>query len=470
MHATVTQLQWVVNGYALAFAALMLPAGAISDEFGRKRVMLTGTALFCAGSVVCAVANQADTLIAGRVVMGVGAAASEPGTLSMLRQLFPEEPMRSRVFGIWAAVSGLALALGPVIGGALVGIGGWRLIFWAGLALGIVLLVGAVLVLPESADPQAHRLDLIGAVLGVAALGTVIDAVARAEVEGYSETGVIIRLSVSAAATIGFIIRQRRAKHPLLDLTGVNKRVFAVANIAAFTTYFATFAVFLFTALYLQQVASYGGFKIAAQFLPLTGGMLVSALAAGMWTGRRGSREPMIVGCTTFGLGLLAVTAIISPSPNIPALTLALGVVGVGIGLTVVPITDAALAAAPPEKSGLAASATNTSRELGAVVGVSVLGAVVSSRLVSDLSDSLTRIGIPHFFQGQIINSIVRSGAGEYQKLVSGHVEIAREVVVAAHDAFGNGLHIALVTSAILVFATVVLELATLRRRRRRDS
>jgi Ca2+/H+ antiporter len=162
------------------------------------------------------------------------------------------------------------------------------------------------------------------------------------------------------------------------------------------------------------------------------------------------------------------VTAIISPSPNIPALTLALGVVGIGIGLTVVPITDAALAAAPPEKSGLAASATNTSRELGAVVGVAVLGAVVSSRLVADLSVSLTRIGIPHVFQGLIINAIVRSGAGDYQRLVAGHDRIQREVVIAAHDAFGNALHIALVVSAILMFATVVLEVVTLRRRRRR--
>ncbi len=466
MHSTVTQLQWTVNGYALAFAALMLPAGAISDEFGRKRVMLTGAFLFCAGSVVCALADSPHPLIAGRIVMGVGAAASEPGTLSMLRQMFPVEPMRGRVFGIWAAVSGLALAVGPVIGGALVGLGGWRLIFWAGLGLGALLLVCGVLVLPESADPRAYRLDIVGAVLSVLALASIIDAVARAEVTGYSDAGVIARLSVGAVATIGFVIRQRTAAHPLLDLRGVNTRVFAVANIAAFTTYFATFAVFLFTALYLQQVASYDGYKIAAQFLPLTGGMLFAALAAGIWTGRRGAREPMLVGCTAFGVGLLWVTAIISPSPNVLALTFALALVGVGIGLTVVPITDAALASVPQQKSGLAASATNTSRELGAVVGVAVLGAVVSSRLVSDLTASLTRIGIPHFFQGLIVNAIVRSGAGDYQKLVKGHAKIEQQVVVAAHDAFGNGLHIALVTSAILVFATVVLQLATYWRRR----
>jgi EmrB/QacA subfamily drug resistance transporter len=466
MHATVSQLQWTINGYALAFAALMLPAGAISDEFGRKKVMLTGTFLFCAGSVVCALSNSPQPLIAGRIVMGVGAAASEPGTLSMLRQLFPAEPMRSRVFGIWAAVSGLALALGPVIGGALVGIGGWRLIFWAGLGLGVLLLISGAAVLPESADPQAKRLDIAGAVLGVIALAGLVDAVARAEVAGYGDNGVILRLVVATVAAGVFVVRQRTAKHPLLDLRGVDKTVFAVSNIAAFTTYFATFAVFLFTALYLQQVASYDGYQIAAQFLPLTGGMLLSALAAGVWTGRRGPRQPMIVGCLTFGLGLLAVTAIISPNPNVLLLTLALGVVGIGIGLTVVPITDSALASAPQERSGLAASATNTSRELGAVVGVAVLGAVVSSRLIGDLSVSLNRLGIPHFFQGLIINAIVRNGAGNYQQVVAGHPRIENEVVIAAHDAFGNGLHVALVTSAILVLATAVLEIVTLLRHR----
>jgi EmrB/QacA subfamily drug resistance transporter len=457
MHATVSELQWMVNGYALAFAALMLPFGAISDEFGRKRILLAGTSLFCVGSLVAGIANTPGPLIAGRVIMGVGAAASEPGTLSMLRQLFPVEPMRSRVFGIWAAVSGLALALGPVIGGALIGIDGWRMIFWFSLALGAMVLISGALVLPESSDPRARRLDISGSVLGVLALASVIYGIVRAEVDGYSEAWVILLLATSVVATGLFVIRQRMAANPLLDLRGFDNRTFAVANFAAFTTYFATFAVFLFTALYLQQVASYDGYEIAAQFLPLTGGMLMSALAAGLWTGRRGSREPMLAGCLLFIAGLLAVTAVISPDPNKALLTLSLGVVGIGIGLTVVPTTDAALAAAPQEKSGLAASATNTSRELGAVVGVAVLGAVVSSRLIAHLTASLTRIGIPEFFQKPIVDAIVRNGAGQYEKVVASHPTIKDQVVIAAHDAFGNGLHVALVTSAALMLLTTLL-------------
>jgi EmrB/QacA subfamily drug resistance transporter len=457
MHAGVAPLQWIVNGYALAFAAVMLPAGAISDEFGRKRVMLSGAALFCAGSVVCALANTANVLIVGRVIMGVGAAASEPGTLSMLRQLFPTDPMRGRVLGIWAAVSGLALAMGPIIGGALIGLGGWRLIFWFGLALGSVLLAVGLLVLPESSDPRATRVDLLGAVLGITALGCVIDGVVRAEAGGYGDHAVIALLAVAVVSAVGFTLRQRFAVHPLLDLTGADRRAFAVANVAAFTTFFAIFAVFLFTALYLQQVAGYDGYGIAEQFLPLTGGMILSALGAGVWTGRSGNSLPTVVGCLAFGVGLLLTTAVISPDPNRLLLSSCLALVGVGIGLTVVPITDSALAAVPAARSGMAASATNTSRELGAVVGVATLGAVVNSRLTHDLTVSLHRLHIPSVFQGLIIHAIESNGTEGYDNIVKGHARIAQEVVVAAHDAFGDGVHVALTTSAVLVLLTGVL-------------
>ena len=162
LHAGVTALQWVVSAYALTFAVAMLAFGMVGDEFGRKRVMLAGAAVFCAGSVLCAMAPNAPVLIAGRAVMGLGAAASEPGTLSMLRHLYPDERLRDRAVGIWTAVCGLALALGPAIGGELTGIWDWRAIFWFNLAFGAAALGLGTLVLPESADPDARRVDIAG--------------------------------------------------------------------------------------------------------------------------------------------------------------------------------------------------------------------------------------------------------------------------------------------------------------------
>ena len=171
LHAGVTSLQWVVNGYALTFASFMLAAGMLGDILGRKRIMLAGVAIFCAGSVVAALASNVDWLIAGRVIMGVGAAASEPGTLSIIRHVYPDRETRADALGVWAAVSGLALALGPVIGGALVGFSSWRAIFWFNLGFGVVAFVLAAVFVPESSDRQGRSIDVAGFVLRRGVLG-----------------------------------------------------------------------------------------------------------------------------------------------------------------------------------------------------------------------------------------------------------------------------------------------------------
>src|SRR6201987_1686604 len=166
LKASVAELQWVIGAYALTFASIMLACGMIGDELGRKKVMLTGVGVFCAGSVLCALAPNAQTMIAGRAIMGLGAAASEPGTLSMLRHLYPDARPRNRAIGVWAATSGFALAAGPVVGGVLTGVWSWRGIFWFNLAFGLAALIVAVVILPESADPTASRVDTAGRFLG----------------------------------------------------------------------------------------------------------------------------------------------------------------------------------------------------------------------------------------------------------------------------------------------------------------
>jgi len=461
LHAGVSSLQWVVNGYALAFATVMLPAGAISDEMGRKRVMMWGIALFCAGSVVCALAPDSTVLIVGRVVMGFGAAGSEPGTLSMLRQLYPAEPLRARAIGAWAAVSGIALALGPVVGGTLVGIGGWRAIFWFNLALGAVLFAVCIGVLPESADPEARRVDALGSLLGMAAIGTATFAVVHGESVGYDDRVVIALFVVGAVAAALFYARMRLAAHPLVDLAALRSAAFRVSTLAAFTTYFATFAVFFFTVLYLDEVVGASAYRIAVVFLPLMVALIAASLVAGRWTGQRGARWPLSLGCLAFGGGLLWTDSTLSPHPSYASLVGSLALVGVGIGLTVVPISDTALSSVSGRHSGLAASLTNTSRELGAVIGVAVLGAIVNSRLTQDITGSLHRLGIPGSFQGLIITAVEQGGlpasAGSSQGSGPAASQLAQQVEHAAYAAFGDGLHIALVLSASLVLATALV-------------
>jgi EmrB/QacA subfamily drug resistance transporter len=472
LHAGVTALQWVVSAYALTFAAAMLAFGMVGDEFGRKRVMLAGAAVFCAGSVLCALAPNLQMLIAGRAVMGLGAAASEPGTLSMLRHLYPDERIRARAVGVWTAVCGLALALGPVVGGVLVGVWDWRAIFWFNLAFGLAALAAGVRVLPESADPDAQRVDITGAVFGAAALSALVFAVIIAETAGFAAPEVIALLCVSAAAGTAFLSREHRAAHPLLDLRYLRVPRFVTANVVAFCAYFATFAVFFFTALYLAEVAGYSGYQIAMAFLPMTAVMTAASLLAGRWTQAAGLRWSVLIGRVIFAAGLLLTAVTISPSPDVVALAGALAVTGVGVGSTVVPVTSSALSAVPPERSGMAASAANTSREVGAVLGVAVLGALVNAQLHADLTSRLKHLGIPANFQAIVINAVETgtvpsSGQAPPGSAPAGEGKLVQQVIHAAYSAFYSGLRAALFLSAALVLAAGLFTIALESRLRR---
>lgn len=257
LHAGVSSLQWVVGAYALTFAALMLTFGMVGDEFGRKKVMLAGACVYCAGAALSAVASGIGILIAGRAVMGLGAAASEPGTLSMIRQLYPDERSRNRALGVWAAVSGFSLALGPVLGGTLVGAWSWRGIFWFDVTFGLAAMTAAAVVLPESSDPRAGRVDTVGTVLGAAGLAALVFAIINGESAGFTSPAVLGLFCVSAVAAAGFVVWERRTAHPLLDIGLLRVPRFATPNLIAGCCYFATFAIFFFTALYLAGVAGY---------------------------------------------------------------------------------------------------------------------------------------------------------------------------------------------------------------------
>jgi EmrB/QacA subfamily drug resistance transporter len=468
LHAGVSALQWVVGAYALTFASMMLACGMIGDEFGRKKVMLAGTGVFCAGSVLAALAPDAGVLIAGRAVMGLGAAASEPGTLSMLRHLYPGERARTRAIGVWAAVSGLALALGPVIGGALVGAWGWRAIFWFNLVFGLAALAAAALVLPENSDPQAYRVDVAGTLLGAAALAALVFAVITGESAGFAAPQVLALFCISAAAAAAFIWQEHRTPHPLLSLPLLRLPRFTTANVVAFCSYFATFAIFFFTALYLDEVAGYSGYQITSVFAPMAALMITVSVLAGRWTSTVGLRWSTVGGCLIFAAGLLLTNAALSPHPRYAALAGALALTGAGLGATVVPITSSVMGAVAPEHSGMAASAANTSREAGAVIGVAILGALVNAQLKASLTGKLHQLGIPANFQAIVINALETGGVPPSDKTApangaaAGQGKLVQEVINAAYHAFQAGLHAALYLAAGLVIAAGILAAATL--------
>jgi EmrB/QacA subfamily drug resistance transporter len=468
LSSSVSGLQWIVNGYMIAFAALMLTGGTLGDLFGRKKVMLAGVAIFCAGSVMSAVASGSGILIAGRIVMGVGAAASEPGTLSVLRHVYPEREERAVALGVWAAVSGLALALGPVIGGVLVaGAGGWRSIFWFSLGLGALCFAGAAVTLTESSDPQGRQLDVPGLATGASAILAATFAVIEGENQGYRTWWIVLLFAVSALLLVAFVEIERRASDPVLKLEFLRNPTFTSANIVAFATNLSVFSVFFFTALYLQLISNFSGFQIALVFTSLAVSMIVAGPLAGRWTARVGPKVPMVLGCVLAGVGLLLVDQQLTPTTSVAALTWPLAIAGLGFGIALVTMTQAVLTLVRPEESGMAASTVNTSRELGGVFGVAVLGAVVNAQLTSGLTEKLIRLGIPVQFR-QIVIQIVTTGGSTNPSdypIAKGNEKVVVKVLLAAEASAGRGVHLALQIAGGIVLAAAVVAAVAARHR-----
>jgi EmrB/QacA subfamily drug resistance transporter len=460
LSTSVSGLQWIVDGYMLAFAALMLTGGTLGDLFGRKKVMLGGVAIFCAGSVMAAVASGNGILIAGRIVMGVGAAASEPGTLSVLRHVYPERKERAVALGVWAAVSGLALALGPVIGGVLVeGAGGWRSIFWFSLGLGAVCFAAAAVTLTETSDPEGRRLDVPGLAAGASAILAATFAVIEGENRGYETWWIVLLFVASAALTVLFVQIERRSPDPVLKLEFLRNPTFTAANVVAFAVNLAVFSVFFFTALYLQLISNFSGYQIALVFTSLAAAMIVAGPLAGRWTARAGPRIPMALGCLLAGLGLFLVDHQLTATTSVGALAWPLAVAGVGFGIAFVTMTQAVLTIVRPEESGMAASTVNTSRELGGVFGVAVLGAVVNAQLTSGLTEKLVRLGIPKQFREVVVKIVTTGGStnpSDYG-IAKGHEKIVVKVLLAAEGSAGHGVHLALEIAGGIVLAAAVV-------------
>ena len=459
LSTSVPGLQWIVDGYMLAFAALMLTGGTLGDLFGRKKVMLAGVAIFCGGSVVAALAASSGVLIAGRIVMGVGAAASEPGTLSLIRHIYPEREKRAVALGVWAAVSGLALALGPVIGGVLADGLGWRSIFWFGLGFGALSFAVAAVTLTESRNPEGRTLDVAGLACGAAAIMAATFAVIEGENHGYRTWWVVFLFAASAVLVVAFVFVEQRVPDPVLKLHFLRNPTFTAANVVAFATNLSVVSVFFFTALYLQLIAAFSGYEIALVFTSLAVAMIVAGLLAGRWTARVGPRVPMVIGCLLAGIGLLLLDRQLTATTTVAALAWPLAIAGVGFGIALVTMTAAVLGLVPPEQSGMAASTVNTSRELGGVFGVAVLGAVVNTQLIGGLTQKMVALHVPAVWQKVAIDIVTTGGnisAAEKSFPAHGHISLVGKVLLAAESSAGHGVHLALQIAAGIVFSAAV--------------
>jgi EmrB/QacA subfamily drug resistance transporter len=408
-NAGVTSLEWIVAGYIVSFAGLLFTGGVLGDRYGRKRALLTGVGVFAAGAVVAATAPNVQILILGRVIQGVGAACSEPGTLSLVRQLYPDRVRRSRVLGGWAAASGVALAAGPVAAGLLVALGGWRAVFWGEfVAAAVAGLIGGRLLL-ESKEPAPGR-DLVGQISIAVTLSALVFALIAGQDHGFTSPAVVAAWAVSAIALVVFLAVERRAANPVIDLGLVRDRQVGAGLLAAAASTFALFSVLLLVSLDLQVVGGYSGLATAAVFTPMTLVMVLAGPVGGRLVVERGARFTLALGLVVAAGALAALDATLGRPVDLVVLATFLTLMGAGLGLVVAPMVGTVLARVPAARSGMGAAAVTAGREIGGVVGVTVLGAILYARLFTGLTERLTTIGIPVAYRSIVIDS-VRKGS-----------------------------------------------------------
>lgn len=482
----VGDLQWVVDAYLVVFTALTLAGGALADRVGRRPLLLAGLAVFAVGSVLTAVSTPTggwDGLRVGRVVQGLGAALSEPATLAVVRDAYGDPRQRARALGVWAAVAGLAVASGPVLGGLLVAAGGWRAVFWATVPLAVLAAAlvaawvpgGSVAASARGALARRARPDLPGLVLTATALAALTWGLVEAQARGTEDTGVRAALAVAVLAGVALVVVERAVsrsgREPALPLELVASARTVGANAAALAASFAVFAVFFFVSLDLVTIGEVTAGGAALAFLPLAGLLTLGGLVAGRWTGARGPTEPMVVGLVLAAAGLLACRAVLGVDPGIGRVAGALAVVGAGLGLVLAPAATAVLAAAPGERAGTAAAVVTLARQAGGLLAVGVLGVVAVGGLSDSLSATLERLRVPTFLRGAVRDSVLHPGRGGGGKPPRGGTSLLDRVVDGARQAFVDGARQALaVTAGLLVLAAVLCVAAALVTRGRRQA
>ncbi|MGW4977046.1 MFS transporter [Streptomyces mirabilis] len=384
LHASLSDLQWVIDGYALALAALLLGVGAAADILGRRRVHVAGVVLFAVASLLCGLASGPGMLVAARGLQGVGAAAMFATTLPLLGSVY-QGRQRSTALGVWGAVSGGAAAVGPVLGGLLTEGPGWRWIFFVNLPVSVASVWLTLRVVPESRGPRGMRIDWAGTVAFACFAGATTYGVVRAGADGWTSGVVTGSFGTAALALVAFVLVERRVAHPLLDLSLLRKPAFVGVMAGALAFNGVAFGVIPYLSIWMQTVLGMSPVRGGLTLLPLTGATMVVAILAGKLLHGVPARLTIGGGLLLVGSGAFC-QAVLDAGTSWTVLVPGLVLVGIGTGFVSPAIAGAALAAVPPERAGMAGGAVNTVRQLGYALGVAVFGTVLTSRMQDTLS------------------------------------------------------------------------------------
>ncbi len=437
--AAFSQLQWVIDVYALALAALLLGAGSLADAIGRKKVYLTGLVLFALASLACGTAQDVTWLIIARGVQGVGGAAMFATTIALLNVSYRGRD-RGTAYGVWGAVSGAAAGVGVVAGGVLTQLLSWHWVFFVNLPISVVAIAVSAAVFTDG-PRRAVRLDLAGLVSFTAAAALITFAIIRAGEDGWTARAAVIAFVVGVLALAVFVAVQLRRQDPLVDISLLTHRTFTGATLAALLLPFAAFGSLVLVSIWLQSVVELTPLQTGLALLPMSGAAFVVAAVSGRFSDRIPHEAAIGLGLALIGAGDLLML-LISADSGWTALLAGSLVIGAGVGLAAPPLTSAALAAVPLELSGMASGVVNTARQLGLALGVAVLGTTFTSRATG----VLTGAGVPH--AAGIASAV--SGGQRAAVVHQAPATFRTQLDAAVHQAFASGLHGAFVLAGIL--------------------
>jgi EmrB/QacA subfamily drug resistance transporter len=453
MHATSSDLQWIVDAYAVVFAGLLLVAGSLGDRLGRKWVFMLGLVIFAAGSATSAFSGTPDRLIAARAFMGIGAAAIMPSTLSILTNVFTGADERARAIGIWAGTTGLGVAVGPVAGGWLLAHYWWGSVFLVNVPIALIGLVGASILVPNSKDPASKRPDPAGAVLSTLGMGLLLWGIVEAPARTWSSPLVFSSVAAGAAVLAGFVLWERRSTHPMLELSFFNSRRFSVAVGAMGMVIFALMGgLFIFTQ-YLQFSLGYSAFQTGLRIAPIAAVLLVAAPLSILLVRFVGTKLVVFVGMAAIAVGLVLVSRVTVHGTYHDVLP-AFFLMGIGTGLAFAPCTESVMGSLPPDRAGVGSATNSSSMQIGGALGVAVLGSLLNARYQGRMAPLLGHVQVPTAIKQLITGSL--GGALAVAQHAGG--ALGAELAAVARGAFVSGMDQAVgVGAAVVAVAALVV-------------
>jgi EmrB/QacA subfamily drug resistance transporter len=456
LDASFSDIQWVIDAYALTLASLLLTAGTLGDLLGRRKVFAAGMVVFCVASLACGLSGSPIVLEISRGVQGIGGSTMFALTLALLAQEFHGRE-RGTALGIWGATTGAAVAIGPLVGGALVDGFGWEWIFFVNVPVGVAALTILFTRVRETADPTGARIDYAGTITFSASLFALVLGLVRANAEGWGSTLIVSLFVASAVLMLAFVLIERRVEHPMFELSLFRKPAFIGADAAAFCLSASMFAMFLYLTLYIQNVLGYTPLQAGVRFLPVTLVSFVAAAASGNLTSIIPARFLLALGLGLVGVGLWLMHGV-TPADSWTTLLPGFLVAGAGIGLTNPAIASSAIGVVPPQRSGMASGINTTFRQVGIATGIAALGAVFQSQVQSHLATSLKQL------PGGILHPLSEAVATIGPKAAARAPAAQRHAVAdAARSAFIGGLNDILVIAFIVAFAGALLALLLVR-------